>query len=73
MTRVLDALVRLYQITLSPVLGGHCRYHPTCSEYARDALAEHGALRGCWLALKRILRCHPLARGGLDPVPPRNA
>lgn len=72
MARLLDALVRLYQVALSPWLGGHCRFHPSCSVYAREALAEHGATLGSWLALRRLLRCHPLSRGGLDPVPPRH-
>ena len=72
MARLLDALVALYQLALSPWLGGHCRFHPSCSVYAREALAEHGATRGSWLALRRLLRCHPLSRGGLDPVPPRH-
>ncbi len=63
--------VRLYQAALSPLLGGHCRYHPTCSEYAVEALATHGALRGSWLILRRVLRCHPLGGAGYDPVPPR--
>jgi putative membrane protein insertion efficiency factor len=70
--RALDAAIRGYQILLSPYLGGHCRFHPTCSEYARDAIAEHGAARGSWLAIARILRCHPLSRGGFDPVPPKH-
>ena len=63
--------VRLYQAALSPLLGGHCRYHPTCSEYAVEAMATHGALRGSWLILRRVLRCHPLGGEGYDPVPPR--
>lgn len=62
-------LVRLYQVTLSPFLGGQCRYHPTCSHYAVQALKEHGPVRGLLLALRRIARCHPFARGGYDPVP----
>lgn len=65
-------LVRLYQITLSPLLGGQCRYHPTCSHYAIEALREHGALRGSIMAARRIGRCHPFAKGGYDPVPPQN-
>jgi len=72
MARFLDLLVQAYQVTLSPWLGGHCRYVPSCSEYARMSLAEHGAARGSWLAVKRILRCHPLAHGGYDPVPPKH-
>jgi putative membrane protein insertion efficiency factor len=63
-------LIRLYQITLSPFLGGQCRYHPTCSVYAIDALREYGAIRGSIMAAKRIGRCNPFAKGGYDPVPP---
>ncbi len=62
-------LVRGYQVTLSPWLGGQCRYVPTCSQYAVKALRKHGALRGGLLAFWRILRCHPFSRGGYDPVP----
>lgn len=72
MARLLDRMVYLYQLTLSPWLGGHCRFHPSCSVYAREALAEHGAAHGSWLALRRVLRCHPFSRGGLDPVPRRH-
>ncbi len=71
--RSLMALVRLYQITLGPLLGGHCRFAPTCSHYALEALATHGAVRGSWLSLKRVLRCHPFGGCGDDPVPPRHA
>ena len=67
---LLSALVRLYQLTLSPFIGGQCRFHPTCSCYAREALDQHGAVRGAWLAAARVLRCHPFHSGGLDPVPP---
>lgn len=63
------ALIRAYQLTLSPVLGPGCRFHPSCSEYALQAIARHGTARGLWLALRRILRCHPFHPGGLDPVP----
>ena len=62
-------LVRVYQVTLSPFLGGQCRYHPTCSHYAVQALHEHGPIRGTILTVTRIGRCHPFARGGYDPVP----
>lgn len=62
-------LVRFYQLTLSPILGGACRYYPSCSEYAIEALEKHGALRGGWLAIRRIGRCHPFRPGGIDPVP----
>ncbi len=63
-------LVRLYQAALSPLLGGHCRFHPTCSEYAVEAFRVHGFLRGAWLTARRLGRCHPLGGGGFDPVPP---
>ena len=66
---LLRALVRLYQWTLSPLIGPVCRYDPSCSDYAREALARHGALRGGWLAVRRILRCHPWGGQGHDPVP----
>ena len=62
-------LIRLYQITLSPYMGRQCRYTPTCSNYAIEALQKHGLLRGGWLAVKRILRCAPWGGSGYDPVP----
>ncbi len=62
-------MVRAYQWLLSPVLPASCRYHPTCSHYACEAISRHGVLRGGWLAAARILRCHPWRTGGLDPVP----
>jgi len=62
-------LIWLYKITLSPALGGQCRYWPTCSTYALHAYSQHGSLRGTWLTLRRLARCHPLAKGGYDPVP----
>lgn len=71
MKTVLQALVRLYQLVLSPLLGPRCRFYPSCSNYALEALSRHGALRGSWLAARRICRCHPLNEGGLDPVPER--
>jgi putative membrane protein insertion efficiency factor len=64
-------LIRGYQLLLSPWLGGHCRFYPSCSCYAHDAIERHGAWRGAWLALRRLLRCHPLNAGGYDPVPGR--
>ena len=67
--RLLLGFIRLYQLTLSPWLGRQCRYEPTCSVYAAEAVELHGVLRGTWLAARRLLRCHPLARGGFDPVP----
>lgn len=68
--RALMALVRLYQLTLSPLLGVTCRYQPTCSAYAMDALKQHGMWRGIWLTAKRFARCHPFGGHGYDPVPP---
>lgn len=62
-------LVRGYQLVLSPIFGGACRYYPSCSAYAIEALEKYGALRGSWLAVRRISRCHPLRPGGFDPVP----
>ncbi len=67
--RVLLLAISLYRKLISPLLGPHCRYAPTCSEYAADAIRTHGALRGGWLGLRRIGRCHPWAPGGIDPVP----
>lgn len=64
-------LIRAYQALLRPFMGGQCRYHPTCSEYAIAAYKEHGPWRGSWLTVHRLCRCHPLARGGFDPPPPR--
>jgi putative membrane protein insertion efficiency factor len=66
---VLVVLVRVYQVGLSPLFGGSCRYYPTCSAYAIEALQRHGALRGSWMAARRIGRCHPFRPGGYDPVP----
>ena len=65
--------IRLYQWTLSPVLPPSCRYHPTCSAYAIEAVLTHGIFKGSWLALRRILRCHPWSSGGYDPVPPSHS
>ncbi len=71
LVKAADALIQGYQLLVSPLLGAHCRYTPSCSQYARDALAEWGLLRGAWLALRRIARCHPLGGAGYDPVPAR--
>jgi putative membrane protein insertion efficiency factor len=69
--RLLAAPVRFYRYFLSPWLGSGCRFEPTCSLYALQALDEHGAAGGSYLALRRVLRCHPWCDGGHDPVPPR--
>lgn len=70
---LLVAPVRLYQVAVSPLLGPRCRFYPSCSSYAVQALRRHGPLRGTGLAVWRVLRCHPWNPGGLDPVPPRRA
>ncbi len=62
-------VVRGYQLWISPLLPGACRYYPTCSAYAVEALRRHGAINGSWLAIRRITRCHPFRSGGYDPVP----
>jgi putative membrane protein insertion efficiency factor len=62
-------LIRVYQYTLAAVLGGQCRFHPSCSEYGIEAIRSHGAWRGFGLGVKRVLKCHPWHPGGLDPVP----
>ncbi len=69
MKRLARVPVHLYRWTLSPFLGRQCRFHPTCSAYALEAIETHGALKGWALALRRILRCHPWAASGFDPVP----
>lgn len=66
-------LLRGYQRFVSPLLGPRCRYLPTCSEYACEAIGEHGALAGSWLTLRRLARCHPFHAGGYDPVPRKAA
>ncbi len=67
--RIAKALIHLYRWTLGPLLGGQCRFYPSCSAYGLEAIEQHGALRGGWLTAKRICKCHPLHAGGLDPVP----
>ncbi len=67
---LLIGFLRLYRLAISPLYGQVCRYHPSCSAYALDAVTRHGSLRGSWLAARRLMRCHPWADGGYDPVPP---
>lgn len=71
MRHLLIALLRGYRFVISPLYGQVCRYHPTCSAFALEAISTYGAARGTWLAVRRVLRCHPWALGGYDPVPPR--
>lgn len=66
---LLILFVRFYQVVLGPMLPPSCRYYPSCSQYAIEALERHGALKGSWLAARRIARCHPFRPGGYDPVP----
>lgn len=70
-SRLLIALLRAYQRILSPLLGSHCRFYPSCSQYAIESLNRFGVIKGCWLIMKRVLKCHPLNPGGNDPVPPK--
>jgi putative membrane protein insertion efficiency factor len=67
---LLIGVVSLYRLLISPMLGSNCRYWPSCSQYAIEALRSHGAARGSWLAVMRLCRCHPWSAGGVDPVPP---
>ncbi|HET8835909.1 MAG TPA: membrane protein insertion efficiency factor YidD [Gemmatimonadales bacterium] len=67
--RLLAGLIRAYQRFLSPALPPSCRFHPSCSQYALEAVTRYGALRGSWLAARRLVRCHPFHPGGFDPVP----
>ena len=69
MSRLFIWFILFYQKVISPLVGPSCRFHPTCSEYAKEAIEKHGLLGGTWLALKRICKCHPLGDSGFDPVP----
>lgn len=69
MRKILLYLVRAYRYVLSPLMGNHCRFYPSCSCYAEEAIIRHGAIGGSWLTLRRLARCHPWHEGGCDPVP----
>jgi putative membrane protein insertion efficiency factor len=69
MKTILLVLIKTYRYAISPMLGSNCRFVPTCSAYAQEAVERHGALKGSWLAIRRIARCHPWCDGGHDPVP----
>ena len=71
LARALSLPVKFYSYVISPLLGANCRFQPTCSAYALEALETHGALRGGWFAIRRMSRCHPLGGSGYDPVPPK--
>lgn len=70
MRNIVKGLIRIYQFVLSPVLGNNCRFHPSCSSYAIEAIDAHGVIRGSWIAMRRLAKCHPWHPGGVDPVPP---
>lgn len=72
MRGLLIFVISAYRYLISPVLGPHCRFYPSCSAYAEQAVRSHGAVRGAWLAVRRVARCHPWHAGGIDPVPARN-
>lgn len=67
--KLLVLLISIYQRTLSLLIGNQCRFHPSCSQYTKEAIEIHGSLKGCWLGLRRISHCHPWHEGGYDPVP----
>ena len=68
MRKLIVAILRLYKLALSPLLPSACRYYPSCSEYMRQAVEKYGTVRGVWMGIKRVARCHPFHQGGLDPV-----
>jgi hypothetical protein len=69
MQKILILLIKAYQFLISPWLGNNCRFYPSCSNYAHEAITHHGGVKGLWLAVRRISRCHPFHPGGVDPVP----
>lgn len=69
MKKILKGIIKLYQKAISPLMPPSCRFHPTCSNYGLEAIETHGALKGSWLAIRRISKCHPFHEGGYDPVP----
>ncbi|HGJ5877424.1 MAG TPA: membrane protein insertion efficiency factor YidD [Arsenophonus sp.] len=71
-SRLLITMIKGYQLLISPLLGPRCRFDPTCSQYAIEVVYRFGLIKGCWLMMKRILKCHPLHIGGDDPVPPKH-
>ncbi|EEG31640.1 conserved hypothetical protein YidD [[Clostridium] methylpentosum DSM 5476] len=71
MKKILMGIIRFYQKAISPLFPPTCRFYPTCSQYAFEAISVHGALKGSYLAIRRILKCHPFHKGGIDPVPPK--
>lgn len=73
MSKLLTLLLRFYQVAISPMLGPRCRFYPSCSNYAIEALHVHGAARGSWLTVCRVCRCHPWNAGGVDPVPAKHS
>ena len=73
LSRLLLLLIKFYRLILSPFLGNNCRFYPSCSEYAFEAIEKHGPFRGFYLAVKRIFKCHPFHKGGYDPVPEKRS
>ena len=73
LNRIFIAIIKAYQVCISPILGPHCRFSPTCSQYAIEAIQTYGIIKGAGLSLQRIFKCHPLHSGGYDPVPKKNA
>lgn len=72
MRKIIIALIGVYRYLISPLMGNHCRFYPSCSEYAQTAVNRFGVIRGSWLSLRRLGKCHPWHEGGVDPVPEKN-